>query len=61
MDLSERNGADADSAVHRFTDMECPDCPEAEPVFPLAWANYGPRPSGWIREPWGERIDIGTA
>ena len=44
-----------------FTDMECPDYPEAEPVFPVAWVNYGPRPSGWNREPWGERIDIGTA
>ena len=44
-----------------FTDMECSDYPKAEPVFPVAWVNYGPRPSDWNREPWGVRIDIGTA
>ena len=43
-----------------FTDMECSDYPEAEPVFAVAWVNYGPRPSDWNRQPWGERIDIGT-
>jgi hypothetical protein len=47
-------------ALLDFTDMECSDYPEAEPVFPVAWVNYGPRPSDWNREPWGERIDIGT-
>ena len=41
-----------------FTDMECSDYPEAEPGFPVAWINWGPPPSQWNREPWGERIDI---
>ena len=41
-----------------FTDMECSDYPETEPSFPTIWANWGPPPSGWNREPWGERIDI---
>ena len=43
-----------------FTDMECSDYPEAEPGFDVIWANWGPPPSGWNREPWGERIDIAT-
>ncbi len=41
-----------------FTDMECSDYPEAEPGFDVIWANWGPPPSDWNREPWGERIDI---
>ncbi len=41
-----------------FTDMECSDYPEVEPGFPVAWINWGPPPSQWNREPWGERIDI---
>ena len=41
-----------------FTDMECSSYPEAEPPFDVLWANYGPPPSEWNREPWGERIDI---
>ena len=41
-----------------FTDMECSDYPEAEPVFPTVWVNYSSPPSEWNREPWGERIDI---
>ncbi len=41
-----------------FTDMECSDYPEVEPGFPVAWVNWGPPPSQWNREPWGERIDI---
>ena len=41
-----------------FTDMECSSYPEAEPGFPVAWINWGPPPSEWNREPWGERIDI---
>ena len=41
-----------------FTDMECSDYPDAEPGFPVAWINWGPAPSEWNREPWGERIDI---
>jgi len=41
-----------------FTDMECSSYPEAEPGFPVAWINWGPVPSEWNCEPWGERIDI---
>ncbi len=41
-----------------FTDMECSSYPEAEPGFPVTWVNWGPQPSDWNREPWGERIDI---
>ena len=40
------------------TDMECSSYPDAEPAFPIAWINWGPPPSEWNREPWGERIDI---
>ena len=43
-----------------FTDMEFSSYPEAEPPFPVAWINYGPVPSEWNHEPWGERIDIGA-
>ena len=42
-----------------FTDMECSDYPEAEPAFDTIWVNWGPTPSDWNREPWGERVDIG--
>ena len=41
-----------------FTDMECSDYPETEPGFPVLFCNWGPPPSEWNREPWGERIDI---
>ena len=41
-----------------FTDMKCSRYPEAEPGFPVAWINWGPPPSQWNCEPWGERIDI---
>ena len=41
-----------------FTDMECSDYPEHEPGFDVIWTNWGPPPSDWNREPWGERIDI---
>ena len=41
-----------------FTDMECSSYPYAEPGFPVTWVNWGPQPSDWNREPWGERIDI---
>ncbi len=41
-----------------FTDMDCSTYPEADPGFPVAWINWGPVPSEWNREPWGERIDI---
>ena len=43
-----------------FTDMECSSYPEAEPPYPILWISYGPPPSDWNREPWGERIDIGA-
>ena len=43
-----------------LTDMECDRYPEAEPSFPVAWCNWGPVPSDWNREPWGERIDFGA-
>ena len=42
-----------------LTDMLCSSYPDAEPGFPVAWINWGPPPSDWNREPWGERIDIG--
>ena len=41
-----------------FTDMECSSYPEEEPGFPVTWVNWGPQPSDWNRQPWGERIDI---
>ena len=41
-----------------FTDMECSSYPEAEPPIPVVFVNWGPPPSAWNREPWGERIDI---
>ncbi len=41
-----------------FTDMECSSYPESPPPFDVVWVNYGPPPSDWNREPWGERIDI---
>ena len=43
-----------------FTDMECSSYPQTEPDFGVLWVNYGPPPSDWNREPWGERIDIAT-
>ena len=41
-----------------FTDMDCSDYPDTAPDFPVVWVNYGPKPTGRNREPWGERIDI---
>ena len=41
-----------------LTDMRCSSYPETEPDYPVIWAAYGPPPSDWNREPWGERIDI---
>ncbi|MDE0333939.1 MAG: VWA-like domain-containing protein [Defluviicoccus sp.] len=43
-----------------FTDMECSSYPESPPPFDVVWVSYGPPPSDWNREPWGERIDITT-
>ena len=44
-----------------LTDMLCSNYPDAEPSFPVVWANYAEPPSDWNREPWGERIDILSA
>ena len=42
-----------------FTDMECSDYPEAEPAFPVVWADYGDGDSPWRHPaPWGEHISI---
>ena len=43
-----------------LTDMLCSSYPEDEPSFPVVWVNYAQPPGDWNREPWGERIDIGT-
>ncbi len=43
-----------------FTDMKCSDYPEAEPPFGVLWVNYSDPPSNRNREPWGERIEIGS-
>ncbi len=44
-----------------LTDMLCSSYPEAEPDFPVVWANYAEPPGDWNHEPWGERIDILSA
>ena len=44
-----------------LTDMLCSSYPEDEPSFPVVWVNYAQPPGDWNREPWGERIDIGTS
>ncbi len=44
-----------------LTDMECDSYPEAEPLFPVIWVNYGPTPDEYYTEPWGERIDMHLA
>ena len=44
-----------------LTDMLCSSYPETEPLFATIWVNYGQPPGDWNREPWGERIDIGTS
>ena len=41
-----------------LTDMECDSYPDAAPLFPVVWCNYGPAPAEGDREPWGERIDM---
>ncbi len=43
-----------------LTDMECDSYPKAEPDYPVVWCNWGPPPGDANREPWGERIDIGS-
>ena len=44
-----------------LTDMLCSSYPEDEPSFPVVCLNYAQPPGDWNREPWGERIDIGTS
>ncbi len=44
-----------------LTDMECDSYPDAEPLFPVIWVNYGPTPDEYCTEPWGERIDMHLA
>ena len=44
-----------------LTDMECDSYPDAEPLFPVIWVNYGPTPDEYCTEPWGERIDMRVA
>ena len=44
-----------------LTDMLCSSYPDPEPDFGVVWCNYGQPPGDWNREPWGERIDIGTS
>ena len=53
----EEHGIRPDACVY-LTDMECARYPDTEPHFPVVWCNWGPTPSDWNREPWGERIDI---
>ena len=43
-----------------LTDMECDSYPETEPPYAVLWCNWGPPPTDWNREPWGERIDIAS-
>ena len=44
-----------------LTDMLCSSYPDTEPDFATIWVNYEQPPGDWNREPWGERIDIGTS
>ena len=41
-----------------LTDMECDRYPESPPPYPVLWCNWGPVPPEYLREPWGERIDL---
>ena len=43
------------------TDMLCSSYPETAPPFDVIWCNWSAPPGDWNREPWGERIDIGTS
>ena len=44
-----------------LTDMLCSSYPETAPPFDVIWCNWSAPPCDWNREPWGERIDIGTS
>ena len=44
-----------------LTDMLCSSYPETAPPFDVIWCNWSAPPGDWNREPWGERIDIGTS
>ena len=56
----ERHGRHPGCCIY-LTDMECDSYPEAEPLFPVVWCNYGPIPDQRYTEPWGERIDMCAA
>ena len=44
-----------------LTDMLCSSYPETSHLpFDVIWCNWSAPPGDWNREPWGERIDIGT-
>ena len=44
-----------------LTDLLCSSYPETAPPFDVIWYNWSAPPDDWNREPWGERIDIGTS
>ena len=58
-DWLEREGRTPTVCLY-LTDMECEDYPDAEPLFPVVWCNYGPVPAPCHIEPWGDRIDMRT-
>ena len=53
----DREGITPDCCLY-LTDMECDRYPEAPPPYPVLWCNWGPVPPEYLREPWGERIDL---
>ena len=53
----DREGITPDCCLY-LTDMECDRYPEAPPPYPVLWCNWGPAPPEYLREPWGERIDL---
>ena len=56
-DWLEREGRTPSVCLY-LTDMECDDYPDAEPLFPVIFCNYGPVPAPHYTEPWGDRIDM---
>ena len=53
----DREGITPDCCLY-LTDMECDRYPDAPPPYPVLWCNWGPAPPEYLREPWGERIDL---
>ena len=53
----DREGITPDCCLY-LTDMECDRYPDAPPPYPVLWCNWGPVPPEYLREPWGERIDL---